>query len=132
MTNESTRLATIQIPRLATFKLEPSDDNVFVLSNSKDDVCVYVDLLDTTLFSSKSIDSTPLTFPLDQPKTPYNPMYMRLFRQVTPSQRPPIHCPYPSSIDWSIVQALILTKSRIRSDMHLWVIHVGSIVKYWG
>lgn len=44
---------------MATVKLEPNDDDVFVMSNYEDDVCEVVDLSNTSPFPFKNIDSTP-------------------------------------------------------------------------
>ena len=57
LTSESS-ISTIQIPGVATIKLEPNKDDVFVLSNSKDDVCEDVDLSNTTPLPFKNENST--------------------------------------------------------------------------
>ena len=49
LTNES-GTSTVQIPTVATVKLEPNDDSVLVLSDSEDDICAAVDLLDILPF----------------------------------------------------------------------------------
>ena len=59
LTNES-GTSTVKISSAAIIKLESTDDNVFVLSYSKYDICAYIELLDTLLFSFRSVDSTPL------------------------------------------------------------------------
>ena len=59
LTNES-GTSTVKISSAATIKLESTDDNVFVLSYSKDDICAYIELLDTLLYPFRSVDSTPL------------------------------------------------------------------------
>jgi hypothetical protein len=58
LTNESNTF-TVQILTVTTVKLEPNDDSVLVLSNSKDDICVDVDLSDISPFPFKSKNSTP-------------------------------------------------------------------------
>lgn len=35
----------VQIPSVATFKLKPNDNNVFVLSNYEDGICASIDIL---------------------------------------------------------------------------------------
>lgn len=98
-------MSIVQIPNFAIVKLEPNFDN---------DVCVDIDLLDTSPFLLKSGNSTPSTLSLDLPQSPYNLMYVRLSCQVAPFQHPSLHH-YPSSTCLNIVEALKSTKSRKRS-----------------
>jgi len=79
LTNES-GTSTVQIPSVATVKLEPSDDSVFVLSDSEDDICAAVDLSDVSPFPFRSTDSTRSQLPMHVPKSPHNPLYMRPVR----------------------------------------------------
>ena len=48
------------IPSVTTIKSEPTDDNVFVLSNFEDDICVVVDFLDTSPFPFRRKKPLPL------------------------------------------------------------------------
>ena len=70
---------------------------------------------------------------MDVDKTPSSPLYMRLARHGTPSQRPPLH-PLASSSNLNIVEALKLTKSKKRSKFDLTTIDFDNIdvrdVKY--
>lgn len=57
----------VHIPRIATVKLEPIDDNILVMLDAHDDVCHEVDLFDTSPLPSKvhilcheSLDLIPL------------------------------------------------------------------------
>ena len=52
LTNES-GTSIVQIFSVATNKLEPTDDSVFVLSDSKDDICTSLDILNTSSFHLK-------------------------------------------------------------------------------
>lgn len=54
LTNELVTF-TIKIPSLATDKLEPIDDDVLVLFDSKDDVCDAIELFNTSPFMLKKI-----------------------------------------------------------------------------
>ena len=128
LTNES-GTSTVQIPTVATVKLEPNDDNVLVLSDSGDDICAAVDLSDISPFPFKSKNSTPSQLP----KSPFSHVCNTLVHRMTPSQRPPLH-PSPSSIGLTIVDALKVTKSRKRSKSDLAFIDFDNIdvrdVKY--
>ena len=110
--------STVQIPFVALVKLEPTHDNMFVLSDSKVDICASVDLSNTSLFPFKSLHSTSSQFSIHVAKFPCGPMYKRLVPHISPSQRPPLH-PSPSSIGLTIVDTLKLTKSRKRSKSDL-------------
>ena len=57
LTNES-GTSTVQISYVAPVKFEPTDDSVFVLSDSEDDLCASVDLSNTLSFPFKSLHST--------------------------------------------------------------------------
>jgi hypothetical protein len=93
--------STIQISFVDTVKLEIIDDNVFVLLDSENDICASVDFSNTSSFSFKSVHSIPSQLS----------MYGRLISHISPSQRPPLYLS-PSSIGFTIVDALKLTKSR--------------------
>ena len=105
------RTSTVQIPFVATVKLEPTDDNVFVLSDSEDDICASVDLSNALSFLFKIVHSTFLQFPIGVAKSPCGPMYKTVVPHISPSQRPPLH-PSPSFVGLTIIDALKLTKSR--------------------
>ena len=121
--------STVQIPTVATAKLEPNEDSVLVLSDSGDDICDAVDLSDISPFPFKSKNSTPSQLP----KFPFSHVCNTLVHRMTPSQRPPLH-PSPSSIGLTIVDALQVTKSRKRSKSDLAFIDFDNIdihdVKY--
>jgi hypothetical protein len=132
LTNES-GTSTVQVPSIVTVKLEPTDDSVIVLSDSEDDICAAVDLSDTSPFSFRSKDSTPSKPPMDLPKSPYSPLYVKMAHHGSVSQRPPLHN-FSSSVSMNIVDALKQTKSRKRSKSDLASIDFDSIevrdVKY--
>lgn len=109
LTNESS-ISTIQIHGVATIKLEPNEDDVFVLFNSKDDVCKDVDLSNTKPLPFINENSTLSQIHVYLPKFPYMPLYMMLTCQGIPSRCPPLH-PHYSSIGLSIVVALRQAKS---------------------
>lgn len=78
-------------------KLEPSEDYGLMLSDSNDDIYLVVSISSTS--HSHFTNTTPSSKVLmDIDKTPYSPMYMRLTRQGTSSQRPPLH-PLSLSLD---------------------------------
>ena len=120
LTNESST-STVQIPYVAHVKLEPTDDSVLVLSDSKDDICAFVDLSNTSSFPIKSVHSTPSQLPIHVAKSPCGSMYRRSVPQISHSQCPPLH-PLPSYVGLTIVDALKLRYSRkkikIRSRIH--------------
>ena len=113
--------STIQISSIAPVKVESLDDTVFVLSNSQDDICASVDLLNISPFPFRSVHSTSLQLPTHVAKSPCGLMYKRAVPQILLSQRPLLH-PSPSSIGLTMVDALKLTKSRkyikVRSCIH--------------
>jgi hypothetical protein len=94
--------------------LEPTDDSVIVLSDSEDDICVAVDLSDTSPFPFRSKYSTPSKLPMDLPKSPYSPLYVKVAHHGSVSQRFPLHN-FSSSVGMNIVDALKQTKFRKRS-----------------
>lgn len=51
--------STIQFPIIANVKLEPSDDNVFVLLDYSDDICDVVDLSNTLPFPFQDTPYVP-------------------------------------------------------------------------
>ena len=128
LTNES-GTSTVQILFVAHVKLEPTDDSVFMLLDSEDDICASIDLLDTSAFPCRSVNSTPSLLPMHIAKSPCSPMYGRLVHYNTPFQRPPLH-PSPSSIRLTIVDALKLTKSRKKSKSYLASIDFDNIDVY--
>ena len=119
LTNKS-GTSTIQIPYVVTVKLETTDDSVFVLSDSKDDICASVDLSNTPLFLFKSVHSTPSQFPIHVARSPCGLMYKTVVPHILPFQRPLLH-PLLSSIGLTMVDAVKLTKTRknqVRSRIH--------------
>ena len=132
LTNKS-GTSTIQIPSVTTVRLEPTDDSVLVLSDSEDEICVAVDLSDTSSFSFRSRDSTPSKPPMDLPKSLYNLLYMRVAHHGSPSQHSPLHH-FSSLVGMNIVDVLKQTKSRKISKSDLASINFDSIevrdVKY--
>ena len=103
-----------QIPRVSIVKLEPIEDNVYVLFDSNDEICLAVIISYTSSFPIRNITPTPSKVLVDVDKTPFSPLYMRLVYHGTPSQRPPLHpCVLSSSLN--IVEVLKLIKSRKRS-----------------
>jgi hypothetical protein len=108
----------VQIISIATVKLEVIDDNVVVLLDFEDDICAFVDLSNTLSFSFKSVPFIPSQLPTCVAKCPCSPMYGRLVSHISPSQRPPLH-PSPSSIGFTIFDALKLRKSKKKSKSDL-------------
>ena len=51
---------TVNVSSMDTVKIEPSDDDVFVLLESNEEVCHVVDLSDTSFFSYKTKSSNPV------------------------------------------------------------------------
>ena len=106
---------------------------MFVLSDSEDDICAYVDLSNTLSFPFRSVHSTPSQLPIHVAKSPCSPIYRRLVPHISPSQRPPLY-PSPLSIGLTIADALKLTKSRKISKSDLTSIDSDNIdvrdVKY--
>jgi hypothetical protein len=84
LTNESDT-STYQISSVATVKLEFTDNNVFVLLDTKDDICAYVDLSNTSSFSFKSIHSIPSQLSMCVAKFSCGHMYGRLILHTSPS-----------------------------------------------
>ena len=76
---------------MANVKIEPSDDDVFILFDSAEEVCYVVDFSDTSHFPYKTKLSNPDLVSVDVDKTPYNSSYMKLLRHGASSQRPPLH-----------------------------------------
>ena len=97
--------SSVQIPSVAIVKLEPTDDSVLVLSDSKDDICIVVDISDTSPFPFRSRDSTPSKLHMQLPKFPYNSLYMRVAHHGAISQCPPLHH-FSSLLGMIIVDAL--------------------------
>ena len=58
LTNE-TGTFTIQITSIIHVALEPTNDIVFMLSNLEDDICVSIDLSNTSPFPFRSVNSIP-------------------------------------------------------------------------
>jgi hypothetical protein len=108
LTNES-GTSTVQIPSIAHVKVEPLDDSVFVLLDSEDDICAFVDLSNTSPFSFRSVHSTPSQLPIHVARSLCGLLYKKVVPQISPSQRPPLH-PSPSSTGLTMVDALKLTK----------------------
>ena len=100
----------VQMPNVATIKTKPSDNNIFVLSSSDDDVCSTIDLFGTYFLYEARIATLQLVF-VDINKTHYRPFCMKLACHGSPSQCPPLYL-FSSSSKLGIVNALKLTKSR--------------------
>ena len=118
---------------MANVKIEPSDDDVFILFDSAEEVCHVVDFSDTSHFPYKTKLSNPDLVSVDVDKTPHNSSYMKLLRHGASSQRPPLH--HSSSYSgFNIVYALKMTKSRRRFKSNLTAIDFDNIdvrvVKY--
>ena len=132
LTNES-GASTINVPSMATVEIQPSDNDVLVLLDSDEEVCLVVDLSDTSYFPYKTKPSNPVLVSVDVDKIPYNSLYMKLFRHGASSQPPPLHLSSSSS-SFHIVNALKMTKSKRRSKSDLTTIDFDSIdvrdVKY--
>lgn len=125
LTNEFGTL-TVQLPCFATVKLEPSDDNIFMLLDYNNKICLAIDLSNTSPFPFRSMTPTPSRISVHVDKTPYTPFYMRLALHDSPFQRPPLHH-FSSSSSLNIVDALKLTKSRKRSKSNLATIDFDNI-----
>ena len=123
----------VNVPCMATVKIEPKKDDVLVLLDSDEDVCLVVDLSDISHFPYKTKPSNPVLVFVDVDRTPHSTSYMKLVRNGSSSQRPPLHPPSSSS-RFSIVDALKMTKSRKRSKSDLTAIVFDTInvrnVKY--
>ena len=117
LTNESSA-SNVNVPSMATVKIEPNDDDILVLLDSDEEVCHDVDLFDTSHFSYKTMSSNPVLVFVDVDKTPHNSSYMKLLRHGASSQRPPFHHSSSSSC-FHDVDALKMTKSRRRSKSYL-------------
>ena len=63
-TNKSSK-STIQIPSVATVILEPNDDNILVLLDFNDNVCLVVDLHDTSPFHYRIRSPFPVNVSMD-------------------------------------------------------------------
>jgi hypothetical protein len=112
----------INVPSMTIVKIEPNDDDVFVLLDSDEEVYHVVDLSNTSHFPSKIKSSNPVLVSVDVDKTPHNSSYMKLLRHGASSQSPPLH---PSS-GFDIVDALKMTKSRRRSKSNITAIDFDS------
>ena len=123
--------STVNVPSMATVKIEPSDDDVLVLLNADENACSVVDLFDTLHSFYKTKHSNPVFLVFD--KTPHSSSYMKLVRHGSSTQRPPLHHSLSSS-GFNIVDALKMTKSRKMSKSDLTAIDFESIdvrdVKY--
>ena len=113
LTNKS-GTSKFQTPSVAHVKYEPTDDSVLMLSDSKDDIFIFVDLIDILLFRFRSVYSTLSQLLIHVAKSLCSPMYGRLVHQFTPSQHSPLY-PLPSSIGLTIVDVLKLTKLSKKS-----------------
>jgi hypothetical protein len=120
LTNES-GTSTVQIPSIAHIKVEPLDDSVLVLLDSKDDICVYIDLSNTSPFLLRNVYSIPSQLPIHVAKPPCDLMYKKVVPQISHFQHLPLH-PSLSSTWLTMVDTLKLTKSRknikVRSRIH--------------
>lgn len=120
--------STVELPIFSNVKIEPSENNVLLLSDSDDDVCLVVDIFDTLSFFFRKT-RTPIStslFPIDVDNFPCNLPRTKLPPHGSPSLRLPL---YISSfvLHLSIIDALKLTKSRRRSKSDLMTIDFDSI-----
>ena len=126
---------TVQVPILFNVKIEPSENTVLLLSDLEDDVCLAIDFFDTSHFPLRKArtPTPPSVIPIDVNNTPCSLPLMKLPPHGSPSPCPPLH-PSSSSLRLNIVDALQLTKSRIRSKSELITIDFDNInvcdVKY--
>ena len=97
---------------MATVKIEPSYNDILIMLDSDEEICHVVDLLGTSSFSYKL--SNPILISVDVDKIPHNLSYMKLLCHGGLSQRPPLHLS-SYSLNFSIIDALKMTKSRRRS-----------------
>lgn len=118
--------STLPIPSVAIVQLQPSDDIIFLLLDFEDDIFVVVGLSNTYMFPFRNINSTSSKIHVDPPKSLYISLYMRLARQGTLSQHPPLHA-HPSSISLNILDALKHTKYRKRSKSKIAFVDFNNI-----
>jgi len=58
----------INVPNMTTVKIEPNDDDVYVLLDSDEKVCHVVDLSNTSHFPSRTKSSNPVLVSMDVDK----------------------------------------------------------------
>lgn len=109
---------TFQVLSVATIKIDLSGENNIVLADSDDEICPTIDLFNTSHFPYRARTLTPLLFYVDVDKTYYSSFYMKLVCHRSPLQCPRLHLS-SSSPGLNIIDALTLTKSRIRSKSNL-------------
>lgn len=125
---------TVQLPIMANVKLEPSDDIVFPLSNSDDDVCSAIDLFDTMHFPFRIRTPTQSLVSIHVHITPCSPLCMKLPLRGSPYPCPPLH---PSSFfkAWILSMHWKWQKCKRRSKFDLTTIDFDSInvrdIKYF-
>lgn len=123
MTNESST-SIVQVPSVTMVKSKPCDDNSIFLVEFEDVGCVATRFLNTSHFPYKT--KTPLVNKyVNVDKSPCNPLYMRLIRQGSPSQCPPLHLG-SSSLGLNVVEALKLTKYRRQFESNTTTIDFNS------
>ena len=83
--------STVNMPTVATVKIEPSDNDVLVLLDSDEDVCHVVDLSDTSHFPYKPRSSNLVLVSVDVDKNPHNSSYMKLLRHGVRPNPPPLN-----------------------------------------
>ena len=125
LTNESGAFI-VNVPSMATVKIKPSGDDVLVLLDSDEDVCLVVDLSNTSPYPYKTKSSNPVLVFVDVDKIPHNSSYMKLVCNCSSSQRPPLHH-FSSCSGFNIVDALKIIKSRRRSKSDLTAIDFDMI-----
>ena len=83
--------STVNVPSMASVKIESSDNDVLVLLDTDEDVCYVVDLSYTSYFYYKTKHSNHVLVFVNVDKTPHSLLYMKLVRHDFSSQRPPLH-----------------------------------------
>lgn len=124
MTNESST-SIVQVPCVTIVKSKPCDENIIFLLEFDDDGCVATDFFNTSHFPYRTKTPTPINKYVNADKSPCNPLYMRLIRQGSPSQRSPLHLG-SSSLGLDVVEALKLTKCRRQSESNITTIDFNS------
>jgi hypothetical protein len=83
--------STVNVPSIASIKIQPNDVDVLVLLNLDKEVCHIVDLSDTSHFPYTTKPSNSILVSVNVDKIPHNSWYMKLLRHGVLSQRPPLH-----------------------------------------
>lgn len=118
--------SNVQVPNVATIKIEADDNNVLVMSNSNNDICIVVDLSYTPLLSYMARTPIPLLVSMGVDITNYSLSNLKLACHRFLSQHPPLHISSYSTC-LNIVYTLKLTKFRIMSKFNLTTIDFHNI-----